>query len=179
VEGMDGRRMATVGLVLAVTAGVVGCTPMSDADRDASASPAPSASVTTSPEPTPDPAAAEKLPLPVDEIPDWAETAVPGSETDGYVGSLSGWLSEPLSAHYMSRFQSLEPGIYQAQIACRGDGTISASGGDLDAEPSPQPTQCTNATIAFDITTTSTGLKVELDLQGEPSIFAVSLRRVG
>lgn len=169
--------MATVGLVLAAMVGVVGCTP-ADAERDASPAPSASATVTTSPEPTPDPAAAKKLPIPVDEIPDWAETVVPGSDTDGYVGSLSGWLSEPSSTHYRSQFSSLEPGTYQAQIACRGDGTIAASGGDLDAEPSPNPTQCTNATIAFDITTTSTGLKVDLDLQGDPSIFAVSVRRV-
>ncbi|MCM3778736.1 hypothetical protein [Microbacterium hydrocarbonoxydans] len=176
---MDGRRMATIGLALATMTGVVGCTPTADAERDASASPSPPTTSTTSPDAAPDPAVAEKLPIPVDDIADWAETAVPGSDTDGYVGSLSGWLSEPSSAHYRSQFSSLEPGTYQAQIACRGDGTISASVGDLDAEPSPQPTQCTNATIAFDIMTTSTGLKVDLDLQGEPSIFAVSVRRVG
>lgn len=173
---MDGRRGATVGLILAAMVGVVGCTPTADAERDAS--PAPSASATTTATPTPDLAVAEKLPIPVDEIPEWAETVVPGSDTDGYVGSLSGWLSEPSSAHHRAQFSSLAPGTYQAQIACRGDGTISASGGDLDAEPSPNPTLCTNATIAFDITTTSTGLKVDLDLQGDPSIFAVSLRRV-
>ena len=172
MESMDGRRGATVGLVLAAMVGMVGCTPTADAERDAS--PAPSATTTA----TPDPAAAETLPIPVDEIPDWAKTVVQGSDTDGYVGSLSGWLSEPSSAHYRSQFSSLEPGTYQAQIACRGEGTISASGSDLDAERSPNPTQCTNATIAFDITTTSTGLKVDLDLQGDPSIFAVSLRRV-
>jgi len=173
---MDGRRGATVGLILAAMVGVVGCTPTADAERDAS--PAPSATTAATPDPTPDPAAAEKLPIPVDEIPDWAKTVVQGSDADGYVGSLSGWLSEPSSAHYRSQFSSHEPGTYQAQIACRGDGTISASGGDLDAEPPANPTQCTNATIAFDITTTSTGLKVDLDLQGDPSIFSVSLRRV-
>ncbi|MEV4737026.1 MULTISPECIES: hypothetical protein [unclassified Microbacterium] len=178
---MDGRRVATVGLILAAGLAVSGCTATTDAGRDAT----PSASARPTPAPTPTPDAAEvaaaeaKLPIPVDEIPKWAETAVPGSGTEGYVGSLSGWLSDASSANYVSQFQSLEPGTYQAQIACRGDGTISASGGDLDAGLAAQPTQCSNATIAFDMMTTETGLEVVLDLQGDPTIYAVSLRRVG
>lgn len=170
--------MAMVGLVLAATVGVVGCT--SDTDDEYVESPAPTVSATAVPDPGPDIAAAEeKLPIPPDEIAEWASTAVPGPGTDGHVSSFSGWLSDATSAHYVSRFQSLEPGAYQAQIACRGEGTISAYGGELDAEPSPQPTECANATIAFDITTTGVGMELVLDLEGDPSIYAVSVRRIG
>ncbi|WP_144875348.1 hypothetical protein [Microbacterium sp. 1.5R] len=185
---MNGERMATVGLLLAATLGVVGCAPTTDAERDASPTPSPSASASATPDPDADPdaeidaAIAEAegmLPIPVEEIAEWSKTVVPGSDAEGHAGSLAGWLSDATSAHHTTRFQSLEPGAYQAQIACRGEGTISISGGDLDVGLSPEPTQCSNATIAFDVNTTATGLEVVLDLDGDPSVYAVSLRRVG
>lgn len=118
------------------------------------------------------------LPLPGDDIADWAKTAVPSGDTDGFAAGLSGWLGEP-SAHQVSRLKSLEPGAYQAQIACRGEGEITVTAGELVGEGAADPVACANETIAFDMTTTRTGMQVLHDLVGAPSIFAFSLVWVG
>jgi len=118
------------------------------------------------------------LPIPVDEIRDWAETAVPNSDADGYSAGLSGWLSENTSAHQRSTLTSQEAGAYQAQLACRGEGVLTLTAGELDEEPSGEPIVCENETIAFDITTEATGMQIVMDLEGAPTIYALSLQRV-
>lgn len=162
---------------------LAGCTGL-PTGAEKTASPTPSAS-SGQPAPTITPgtsaqseADAARLPIPIDEIGDWAETAVPDSDVPGWAFGLSGWMGES-SAHQGSTMQSLEPGAYQAQIACRGEGTITATIGELDGEGDAGTAACTNGTIAFDVTTTRTGMQVLLDLEGAPSIYAVSLLRMG
>lgn len=140
-------------------------------------SPSPSAS-TSSSEPTATPDAEEDealLPVPVEDIADWAKTAVAGPDADGYVFGFSGWMSENSSANDVTTYTSLEPGSYQAQLACRGDGTITLATSELDEEPISEPIVCANETIAFDVTTARTGVRFELALEGAPTVNAVSL----
>ncbi len=118
------------------------------------------------------------MPIPVADIKTWAEASVVGSDAEGYAGALSGWMGEN-SAHGMSKFQSLEPGSYQAQVACRGDGEITVTAGEVGGVGSAEPVECANETIAFDVTTRATGMQVQLDLEGAPSIYAFSLVRIG
>jgi len=137
--------------------------------------------------PTPDPTAAaiaaaaadEKLlPLPVDEIADWAETAVPGASTEGHHSSYSGWMSEHSSRHLTNTDNTIDAGTYQAQLACRGDGVITVSVHPVDAAPAGEPVVCQNSTIAFDASTSTPGLVSEFTLDGAPTIYALSFVRV-
>lgn len=121
--------------------------------------------------------------MPIEDIPDWADSAVPRGETEGYAVGYSGWISENTSPNQTSNFTSLEPGSYQAQFACRGEGTISVTTAELEAEiaaePAGEPVVCTNSTVAFDVTTAQAGLTVQLALEGAPTVYAFSLVRVG
>ncbi|WP_435748530.1 hypothetical protein [Microbacterium sp. PMB16] len=174
-----GRSM-TVGALLVSGVILTACTE-ARTDPEVASTPSPTSSVEPSVSPDPDAASRADealLPLAVDEIPAWAGTAVPDSGASGYVGGLSGWLGEN-SGHQMSTFQSLEPGLFQAHLACRGDGEITVTAGELDGEGAADPLECTNGGVVFDVTTTRTGLRVQLDLEGAPSIFAVSLVRIG
>lgn len=171
------RRAATIGLILVAGMALAGCT--GEPAGPAVGSPSPSAS-TPAPTAAPDRADADEalLPMPADEIKEWAATAVPNSDADGYSAGLSGWLSENTSAHQKSTLTSQRAGTYQAQLACRGDGIITLSAGELDEEPSAEPIVCENETIAFDITTTATGMQILMDLEGAPTIYALSLQQI-
>ncbi len=170
------RRAATIGLILAAGVALAGCT--GEPSGSAAASPSPSDS--PAPTTTPDGAEADEalLPMPVDEIRDWAETAVPNTGDNGPSPILSGWLSENTSAHHKTELKSQEAGAYQAQLACRGDGIITLTAGELDEDPSAEPIVCENETIAFDITTTATGMQIVMDLEGDPTIYALSLTQI-
>lgn len=172
------RRAATIGLILVAGVALAGCT--GEASGPASESPSPSASPPALTA-TPDAAKADEalLPIPVDEIRDWADTAVPHTGAAGSTPILSGWLSENTSAHHTTELKSQEAGAYQAQFACRGDGIITLTAGDVGEEPPGEPIVCENETIAFDITTTATGMQIVMDLEGAPTIYAVSLPRMG
>lgn len=176
------RRAITVGVLLVAGIALAGCTG-EPTDAEGTASPTPSSTV-GAPTPTLTPgttaqseADAARLPMPIGEIGAWSETAVPDPDAPGWAFGLSGWLGES-SGHQRSTMQSLEAGAYQAHIACRGDGTVTATIGELDGEGDAATTACTNGTIAIDVTTTRTGLQVLLDLEGAPSVYAVSLLRV-
>ncbi|MFJ4254149.1 hypothetical protein [Microbacterium sp. NPDC090003] len=174
---MDIGRGVIIGAVLIVGAGLVGCTAgSSDAET-----PRPSATTTSTPSPTPTEDASSdeaQLPIPVDEIRAWADTAVPPSENVSGAGSFSGWLSQHTSPNHLTNFTSLEAGTFQGQIACRGAGTLTLSAGELDAEAASDPVPCTNGTIAFEVTTTQTGMSIRLELEGAPTLYAVSLQRI-
>ncbi|MGN7948805.1 hypothetical protein ACTJKH_08680 [Microbacterium sp. 22215] len=175
---MATRRATTIGLILVAGAALAGCT--AEPSGSATGSPSPSAS-TPAPTVSTDAADADEalLPIPVDEIREWAETAVPGSDAEGTSPILSGWLSENTSAHHTTDLKSQEAGAYQSQLACRGDGVITLTAGGLDEEPSVEPIVCENETIAFEITTTATGMRIAMDLEGAPTIYALSLQRMG
>ncbi len=78
------------------------------------------------------------LPIPAEGISDWANTAVPAPEPGEGAGTLSGWMSQSTSPNMLTSFTSLPPGDYQAQIACRGEGTITVTAGEIDAALPPQ-----------------------------------------
>ena len=173
---MASTRTPTIAGVLALAAlslaGCTGDTPTPDA-------PAPTvSSASATPTPGTQSAAAQRdeamLPLPVEEIGDWAETAVPPSEGTALTGRLSGWLSQNTSPHQRNSFATLPSGTYQTQLACRGTGTITMSAGEL-GDDSPATTTCTNSTIAFEVSIAGTGMTIDLDLEGDPTIYAISL----
>lgn len=175
---MDIRRGVTIGVLLAAGVALAGCTAEAT-DADSTVSPKPSAS-SPAPSPTEDATTDEALlPMAPDEIQEWAETAVPASDTGPGAGMLSGWLSQHSSPRQFNKFQTLDAGTFQGQIACRGEGTITLSAGDLDSDPASGTIACTNETIAFDVTTTRTGMTVDLVLEGEPTVYALSMQRVG
>lgn len=172
------KTRSMIGVFALVGISLVGCT----AQPTEVETPRPSATVSPSPSPTPTPDAAGDealLPMPVEDIRDWATTAVPASTggTGTGTGVLSGWLSQNTSAHHLTTFSSLAPGTYQGQIACRGAGTITLGAGEVDSDPSSGPIVCADGTTAFDVTIEQTGMSVVLDLEGDPTVYALSLVR--
>jgi hypothetical protein len=146
---------------------------------------APTTAPTATRTPTPDPtalaeeaAAADEamLPFPAEEIREWAQTAVPNSDSGGFASAFSGWMSEHTSKNYVSIDNTAEAGSYLVQIACRGEGTITVSTSTVDEQPASDPVVCRNSTIAFDATTPTEGLVTELALEGAPTIYALSFQ---
>ncbi|MDQ0729165.1 hypothetical protein [Microbacterium sp. W4I20] len=176
---MGKRRAAAVGALLLAGFVLAGCSgEPTSSDNVSSSSPSPSSAQPTA-TPTPDDtvaadADAALLPIPVKEISTWAETAVP----DASSLKLSGWLSDNSSAHQKSTMQSFDPGTYQAQIACWGEGEITVSAGEFDGDGMSDPVVCANQSIVFNVPITRIGMQVLLDLEGAPSIYAISLRQV-
>lgn len=173
------RRVITIGAILAVGFGLAGCT--GEPDKSDTTTPSPSSTRGSTPTPTGTAGAAADealLPIPVDEITAWAGTAVPDSETAGFEAGLSGWLGENSSPRERSTFQSLAPGSFQAQLACRGEGTITLTSGEAGQDETANPVVCTNETVAFDITTAQTGMQVLMELEGNPTVYALSLVRM-
>ncbi|WP_378144311.1 hypothetical protein ACFJGV_12655 [Cnuibacter sp. UC19_7] len=155
-----------------------------DTDVQTAAATPPSDAETT---PTPDPtavaeqlAAAEeaRLPIPADDIADWADGAVPASGSPGHQGTSSGWMSEHSAQQLVSTNTTLEPGSYQLQLACRGEGTITATVTTIDGASAGEGTACSNATIAFDAVIPQAGLVTTLQHDGDPTIYALSITRV-
>jgi len=168
------RSMIGVFALVGISLG--GCT----AQPTEAETPRPSATVGTSPSPTPTADASsdeELLPMPVEDIRDWADTAVPASTSDTGTGVLSGWLSQNTSAHHLTTFASLPSGTYQGQIACRGSGTITLAAGGIDRDPSVGPVACANTATGFEVSIDQTGMSVVLDLEGDPTVYALSLVR--
>lgn len=174
---MTPSKRTTIGGVLALAAlSLAGCTaeapnagPPASPTSVSSPSASPSASTTAAPNDE------ALLPLPADEISDWAEGAVPLSEGAARTGRLFGWLSQNTSPHQRNSLANLPAGSYQAQLACRGTGTITMSAGELDDDSPTATTTCTNSTIAFEISIEGTGMTIDLDLDGDPTIYAISL----
>ncbi len=146
-----------------------------------SAASASGAPTSASPTPTIDPRADEEeaqLPLPADEIAEWAAEAVPAAGSPGHRTTSSGWMSEHSARQLTSTNTTLEAGSYQLQLACRGEGTITASVTTVDGAAAGEGTVCSNATIAFDATIPEQGLVTTLVHDGAPSIYALSVVRV-
>lgn len=171
------KATALVGGLAIAALSLVGCTDRTDEPQ------AEPSSSTAAPTPTDTPVDAarsdeQKLPIPVDEISDWADTAVPRSTDTSGTGTLAGWLSENTSPRHVTTFSSLPPGSFQAQLACRGGGVITLTAAEADDPDAGEPVTCDDSTIAFDVTTEQTGMSVVLVLSGDPTIYAVSFERM-
>jgi len=179
---MTSARFTWFSVATVVGLAMAGCSVQGDtpeASPSAEAVP-PSASST----PSPDPSAlaeadAELLPIPPDEITDWARGAVPNFDADGFVSASSGWLSEHTSTNLVSSDETLAPGDYVVQLACIGDGELTVTLSNLDDEPiGTEPQVCSRKTIAFDLATTEPGLRTTFTLEGAPTIYAMSVQSV-
>lgn len=178
----NGIRITAVAACAAAALAVSGCTASGDGTAP-SAGPTEIADPTATPDPT---AAAEAaaaadealLPIPADDITDWAKKAVPGNEVEGYLGTFSGWISERSSPSQHSTFTSADPGQYVVTIACRGEGTLTISIRSVDDQPIGDGVACTNSTIAFERQSTGDGVGFRLTGVGAPSIYAISFQRV-
>ena len=162
---------------MAVVVALTGCTSNDSEQRAPSSAPPTTFSGSPSPSPGAD-ADAALLPIPVKDIRTWAETAVMAQPNGDDPRVLSGWLSENTSAHHVTTYTTIDPGMFQGQIACRGGGVLTLSWSEMDAEPSADPVVCSDETIAFDITTTRPGMTLTLDLEGSPTIYAISTSRL-
>ena len=178
---MDTTRKARIAVIVVAAVSLAGCT----AGEPDAATPTPvemTALPSASPTSTAD-ADIERekaaLPIPAEGISDWANTAVPAPEPGEGAGTLSGWMSQSTSPNMLTSFTTLPPGDYQAQIACRGEGTITVTAGEIDAAPAAGPLECDNSTVAFGVQTAQTGLELSLALEGAPTIYAVSVVPVG
>lgn len=181
---MSDRRRSTAlaALLLAPALLLTGCT---------GAAPAPSPSAPpASDAPTPDPSAAAAaaadadealLPMPVEAIAEWSDAAVPGREDAGHVGTHTGWLSEHTSRNLTIENRSTPAGSYALQLACRGDGVITATFESLAGEPLTDAAseRCADSTVAFAISTTEEGVVSRLSLEGAPTVYALSFQEAG
>ena len=176
------RRFAAVAVAALLTGGALsGCTGGDGVAGDgAGGTPSPTAATpTTTPSASATGAADDeaRLPLPVDEIAGWAATAVPSSDAPGFTNAYSGWLSEHTSPRTTSDYLSLPAGHYVVTVACRGEGTITSSFQSLEGEPlDAADRDCMHSTTTFDVTSTETGMRTVLTLDGAPTIYAVSFQ---
>ncbi|WP_368498603.1 hypothetical protein [Herbiconiux sp. A18JL235] len=169
--------LLTAGALSACVAPDVG----DDSATPSASTPSAEAAPSTTPTPTRDPlvdAEEAQLPLPADEIADWAREAVPAPGSPGHQNTSSGWMSEHSAQQLTSTNTTLESGDYQLQLACRGEGTITATVTTLDGASAGEGTVCSNATIAFDATIPEQGLVTTLVHEGAPTIYALSVLRV-
>ena len=181
------RRIPVVlgAMALTVAAGVAGCTAEQPAEQPAESSAVETRTSTPAVTPTPDPTAAaaaaaaadEKLlPMPASDIEGWAEGAVPDSAAEGFQSSFRGWLSQNTSPRQTNIDGRADPGSYLVQFACRGDGTLTMQVSSGEGEPASEEVVCENSTTAFAATIPSEGLRIDLTLEGAPTVYAVSFQ---
>lgn len=130
-----------------------------------------------------DPVAAEMaaLPVPVDAIRDWADSTVANGEDQGYAAGISGWLSEHSSRRMVSTDNGLPVGKYRVEVACRGESTITVTFETIGGESMPDSPElaCSESVTSADVTTDAVGLSTVLELDGDPSNYAVSYQTLG
>lgn len=165
--------------------GASGCAAEAEAPGTSAGGTSPAAAPSVTPDPTAvaqaeaeEAARAEEAQLPFapEEIGEWAATAVPNADSEGFASAFSGWMSEHTAKNHRSTDNTAQAGSYLVQIACRGDGTITVETSTLEGQPASDPVVCQNSTIAFDATTPTEGLVTELALEGAPTIYALSFQ---
>ncbi|WP_382306587.1 hypothetical protein [Herbiconiux sp. UC225_62] len=180
------RRIATAavgfGGALAALVALSGCTTTAPSDADDR----PTLSETRSPEPSPDPTAvaealaaedAKSLPMPQDDIQDWAARTVPNSDSESYFAGFSGWLSEHSSPRLNNTVTTAPAGRYTVSIACLGGGPLGVSVQQLDqSEVGATLRPCDGTVQTIDIETASEGISTVLTnpLTSDPAVFAVT-----
>jgi hypothetical protein len=188
------RRIALAtagfGIALGALVAVSGCS--TSAPGDASGLPSASAtrSPNPSPTPSPDPTAvaealaaedAKSLPMPEEDIQDWAARTVPTIGAENYVTSSSGWLSEHSSPRLNNTYTNAPAGRYTVSIACLGGGPLGVSLQQLDqTEVGALLHPCDGSAQTVDIETASEGISTVLTnpLTAEPAVYAVALQTI-
>jgi hypothetical protein len=160
----------------AAVVSLAGCTATGVPEASAT-SETPVATPTTTASPTAAADGSERLPLPVDDIDDWARETLPTAGDAGYVSGFSGWLSQETSPNRSVTAQSLPAGTYTVRMACAGRSvlTVTALGVD-DAELASERVDCSaGGSRDFTVTTTSEGVSTALGLESEPIVYAFSV----
>jgi hypothetical protein len=180
-------RRASAAAVAAVVVGVTASCTMSDDNAGASSPPTGSASASSpsgGSEAAADEAEADRetlpLPLPPEDISDWAASALPGPVTAGRAVSQSGWLSAGTSPQLTVSGPEEPPGRYAVDVACLGGGTITVrlqEPEDPAAPDSPDAT-CSDETISFEYDSSPDAPRVILGLSGDPTAYALAIAPV-
>ena len=175
-------RIASVAAVAAVVTGLTAACTTGDDNAGASSAPTSSA-ITSAPsrgsEADTDEARADmdRLPLPPEEIPAWAASALPRPGAAGRLVNQSGWLSAGTSPQLTVSALEEPPGRYAVDVACLGDGTIAVrlqEPEDPAAPGSPDAT-CSNETISFEYDSSADAPRVILGLTGDPTAYALAI----
>ena len=139
-------------------------------------------------EPTPDPTAtaralaaedATRLPMPQDDIAEWAARTVPPVGSDGYLTGYSGWLSEHSTPRTTSTFQPAPAGSYTLTIACLGGGPLAVSVQELDEqEVGALEHPCDGTVQTLEVVTASPGIRTVLanPVTADPAVYAVAVQ---
>ena len=168
----------TILLATGSLAALVGCSaqapdaePTGDAETGTTATPTAAA--------TDGPDGSELLPVPVDDIRDWAAETVPTGGDDGYVSGFSGWLSQQTSRNLSSFDRTLPAGSYTVTVACTGGSTLSVRMLAADeSELAAVDLDCSTApTQALEVTTPSEGAYTDLALDSAPVNYAVAFQK--
>ena len=176
---------AAAAAVTAVAAGLTTACTTSDDDRGASSPPTSSASAPASAggsEADADGAEEDldELPLPREDISDWAASALPAPGAAGRLVNQSGWLSDGTSSQLMVSAPEEPPGRYAVDVACLGSGTITVRLQEREdpAAPGSPDATCTDETISFEYDSSPDAPRVSLGLSGAPTVYAVAIAPV-
>ena len=177
-------RAAATGVAVVVAGLLAACT-TSDIDAGASSSPTSTASASPSAggSEVPTDAAEEdlgELPLPREDISDWAAGALPAPGAAERLVNQSGWLSDGTSSQLTVSAPEEPAGRYAVDVACLGSGTITVrlqEPEDPAAPGSPDAT-CSDETISFEYDSSPDAPRVSLGLSGAPTVYAVAIAPV-
>jgi hypothetical protein len=115
------------------------------------------------------------LPMPSDQIAEWAAASVPQPGEGGAAASFHGWISRTNGPSTSTEYSSLPAGSYEVVLACRGDSALQADFSSTDGT-AVASAQCTGGSLTIPLTTPSPGLKMSLTLPegGTPTVWAAS-----
>lgn len=164
-------------------AALAGCSapPTTDA-QTATPTAVPSPSATPDPYPTPD--GSEQLVMPVDDILDWAKSAVPTTGDEGYLRGYSGWLGPLTSANYDAIDSGLPAGDYRLSVACQGESalavTVTAGSGVEPGELlGTRSLDCASGqSTLIEFVAPEGGITTNLRLAADPTICAVAIQNL-
>ncbi|KQR65016.1 hypothetical protein [Frigoribacterium sp. Leaf172] len=178
------RVLAVLVIGVVVAGAASGCTGVpGDADgHSPGAGPSVAASPTAESE-TPSGGAeadSDALPLPRDEIPDWAATALPPQGAAPRVIAQSGGLGPGTSTRLTVSAPEAPAGRYAVDVACLGAGTVTVHLTEPEdaASPDAPDATCSDETISFEYDSSPDAPRLSLGLVGDPTVYAVAVAPV-
>ncbi|MCU1407163.1 MAG: hypothetical protein JWQ43_3466 [Glaciihabitans sp.] len=106
---------------------------------------------------------------------EWAKQVIATSISDDEFSVLSGHLDEATSLQSSDTDTTLQPGTYTYHFACRGEGDITFTATNGDAELFSADGPCTNEQEAGAFVATTAGVTVTAISSGEPLDWAFKL----